>query len=114
MRAARDLNDEHLIEMETVCGRMTLATFRSQDLLSPGALVDVANQIVMANIQTGIWTHARSRLQYHDHIRVDESLAARSLVTEVRPHPKGLLVVVDISFLRSDVLVARLEHSAIL
>lgn len=114
IQGARDLNDEHLVEMEAVCGSRTLDAFRSQGLLSPGALVDVANQIVMANIQTGLWTHARSRLQYHDHLRVDEPITARSLITEVRPHVKGLLVVVDISFLRSSAVAARLEHSAIL
>jgi hypothetical protein len=111
---ARAMNDEHLVEMASVCGASTLADFCSQDLLSPGALIDIANQVVMANIQTGIWTHARSRLQYHDHIRVEDVLTACSLVTEVRTHLKGLLVVLDISFLRLGQVAARLEHSAIL
>lgn len=112
--ADEDLNNAHLAEMASVHGITSLGPLRSGQFVVPGTVVDIANQVIMKNIATGSWVHTRSRLQFHDHLTVGERLVAKSFIAEVREHPNGLLVVVDVSLLRNHFVVLRMEHSAIL
>jgi acyl dehydratase len=108
-----EINAKHLEEMERVDGSGPFVDLRSEGFVMPGTLADVANQIVMSNICTGSWIHARTRMQFHDFVRVGEDLSAHSVIVESRDHADGRFVALDISVLRDRAVVVRMEHVAI-
>ena len=89
-----------------------LTLYRDEGLVHPAVWPAVANLVVHADVARGAWIHTRSIIRHHGLVPAGATALVRSSVVR-RFESHGERAVLDVHIEVNDVIVASLEHEAI-
>jgi acyl dehydratase len=89
-----------------------LSTYRDAGIVHPAVWPAVANAVVHADVARGAWIHTRSIVRHHGLARAGTTATVRSAVVR-RFESHGERAILDVQILVDDVIIASLEHEAI-
>lgn len=88
--------------------------FYRDDILHPGALLELSNRVLMENVVLGPWIHAASDLRHFSMARGGDEIALRGRVAERYERKGHQFVVLDILVTVDDArVVQHVRHTAI-
>ena len=90
-----------------------LDLFRSADVVHPGVWPRLANHMFHEQLVNGAWIHTRSRIRHHALAPLGANAVVRGVVFD-RFVRRGLRAVADIEIAVEGVMVASIEHEAII
>ena len=90
-----------------------LDLFRSAGVVHPGVWPRLANHMFHEQLVNGAWIHTRSHIRHHGLVPLGSNAVVRGVVFD-RFVRRGLRAVADIEITVEDVVVASIEHEAII
>ena len=87
--------------------------FRSGDLVHPGALLRMVNNLLMQNVDLGPWIHTGSDCRFLATARVPSTLRCHGVITECYERNGNAYVRYDALVTSDDRPVAEVDHTAI-